>query len=391
MTGQSLTAQERRLSLGVVIAGVLGVGIAFGAMVPLIGLLLERRGIGATWIGLNAAMFPVALITTGPLLPRLIARLGTLRSMYLGIGAAAGLVLLFPALPQVWVWFVLRYLIGVATGIHWVVSETWINSVATDRDRGLVMGIYATVLAGGFALGPLVLSLIGIDGWAPFIVVAVALSLSALPLALARDVAPAMPERPAHGLKGFFISAPVLMTGAVVGGIADSSLFALLPIYGLEVGFAQADAVLLLSVFIGGNLMLQVPLGWLADRTSRRGLFFACVASALAGAVLLPLLAPGGPLASATLLWPMLFLWGGTAFGIYTIGLSLLAERFPRAGLAGANTAFVMAYELGGLGGPIAAGAAMDVGGPDGLVIVVGASCAAFLLANLVRRRGDGS
>jgi MFS family permease len=386
MQQDTLTAHERRLSLGAVIGGVFGVGVAFGAIVPLISLLLERRGISAFWIGANAAMFPVSLLLVGPLLPRFVAWLGTLRSMYLGIGVAAVLTLLFPLLPQVWVWFVLRFLIGIATGVHWVVSEAWINSISTDRDRGLIMGIYATVLAGGFAVGPLILSLIDVEGWAPFILVAVALALSAAPLVFARGVAPAMPERPGHGLTVFFATAPVVMTGAVVGGVVDSSLFSLLPIYGLRIGFEQATSVLLLTLFMSGNLMLQVPLGWIADRTNRLAIFFGCVGVALGGAVLLPLMTPGGVLPSV-LLWPMLFLWGGTAFGIYTIGLSLLAEQFPREGLVGANTAFVMAYELGGLGGPIVAGGAMDVVGPHGLVIVVGATCAVFLLSIAARRR----
>lgn len=386
MVERTLSARERRLSLGVVIAGVFGVGIAFGALVPLVGLLLERRGIGATWIGLNAAMFPIATIMVGPLLPRLAARLGTLRSMYLGLGLSAAFAALFPLVPEVWAWFVLRYLIGVATGMHWVVSETWINSIATDRDRGLVMGIYAAVLAAGFALGPSVLSLIGIDGALPFMVVAAALLLSAAPLALAGEVAPAMPERPGRGLRPFIAVAPAVIAAAVLGGFVDAALFALLPVYGLAIGLAQSDAVLLLTAFIGGNVLLQVPLGWIADRTSRRGTLLACVAVALVGAALLPLLAQGGPMASRPLLWPTLFLWGGTAFGIYTIGLSLLAERFPRADLAAANTAFVMAYESGSLAGPVAAGAAMDGLGPQGLVIAVAAVCAAFLLAAL--RRG---
>jgi MFS family permease len=208
------------------------------------------------------------------------------------------------------------------------------------------------------------------------------MALSAAPLPFARNVAPAMPERPAHGLARFFALAPVVMAGAVVGGIVDSSLFTLLPVYGLQTGFAQAAAVLLLTVFMAGNLLMQVPLGWLADRTSRPAIFFLCVGVGLAGAILLPLLAPGGPLASLPLLWPMLFLWGGTAFGIYTIGLGLLAQQFPREGLVGANTAFVMAYEVGGLVGPVAGGAAMDLAGPHGLVMVVAATCAAFLLAN---------
>jgi hypothetical protein len=102
----------------------------------------------------------------------------------------------------------------------------------------------------------------------------------------------------------------------------------------------------------------------------------------LVGAVLLPALLPLGPP-----LWIMLFLWGGTTFGIYTTGLALLGERFPRAQLAGANTAFVMIYECGSVGGPVIAGAAMDLIGRDGLVLTVGLASGAFLLFGL-RRRG---
>jgi MFS family permease len=387
MPDRTLTAGERRLSLAAVIGGVFGVGIAFGALVPLLALLLERRGLGGTVIGLNSAMFPVAVLAVGPLLPRIIARLGTLRSMYLGIGSATVLVLLFPVFDSVSAWFVLRFLVGVATGIHWVVSETWMNRLATDRDRGVIMGIYATVLAGGFALGPLLLTVVGIDGALPFIGVAIALALSAVPLALTRRLAPVMPARPAHGLARFVAAAPVVMIGAVVGGLVDNALFTLLPVYGLRVGFEQATAVLLLTVFIGGNLVMQVPLGWLADRTDRRAVLLACVWVALAGTLLLPLLSPGGAFASTALLWPMLFVWGGTAFGIYTISLSLLAERFSRDSMAGANTAFVMSYETGSLSGPVLAGAAIDLAGPNGLIVSVAAVCTAFLLFSHTRRR----
>jgi len=385
MTPDALTPRQRRLSLAVVIAGVFGVGVAFGAMIPLIALRLDRDGVDTALIGLNSAMFPLAVLAIGPFLPRLVGRLGTLRSMYAGLAVGGATILLFPLFPNLGAWFALRFVVGTASAIHWVVSETWMNTLATDRDRGRIMGIYATVLAGGFACGPLIIGVTGIDGWRPFLIIAGAVALSAVPLPFARGVAPPMPAQRGATIRGLVAAAPTVMLAALVGGFVDTALFTLLPIYGLRAGFAEATVVAMLSLFVAGNLALQLPIGWLADRTDRRTVLLACVAAGLVGAVLLPVLLPFGPA-----LWVMLFLWGGTTFGIYTCGLALLGERFSRAQLAGANTAFVMIYECGSASGPVIAGAAMDLVGRDGLVLTVGLASGAFLLFGLWRRRVRG-
>src|SRR3990172_1884513 len=99
MTPDALTPRQRRLSLAVVIAGVFGVGVAFGAMIPLIALRLDRDGVDTALIGLNSAMFPIAVLAIGPFLPRLVGRLGTLRSMYAGLALGGATILLFPLFP----------------------------------------------------------------------------------------------------------------------------------------------------------------------------------------------------------------------------------------------------------------------------------------------------
>jgi MFS family permease len=171
---EHFTARQRRLSLLALDACVFGVGIAFGALVPLITLRLAHQGVDATLIGLNAAMFPLAVLLVGPFLPHLLHRLGAVRSMCFGLCIVAITILMFPALPYLPAWFVLRFLTGAAGAIPWVVSETWLNMVATDRDRGRIMGIYATVLAAGFAIGPAIIGAIGVEGWRPFLIVALA-------------------------------------------------------------------------------------------------------------------------------------------------------------------------------------------------------------------------
>jgi len=215
MAGSTFTAGERRLSLLVINLSVFGAGVAWGSLMPLVALRLAHQGVSAGVIGLNTAMSPLAILAVGPFLPRLIARLGTLASICYGLFAAAVTVLLLPALPNLPAWFALRFLAGAAVSIQWVVSETWLNLVASERDRGRIMGIYATVMALGFAIGPSLIGLVGIDGWTPFLLIVLAMLLSASPLPFSRGLAPAMPAHQEVALARLVRAQPLVMACAV--------------------------------------------------------------------------------------------------------------------------------------------------------------------------------
>jgi MFS family permease len=370
------TPRQRRLSLLALNACVFSVSIAFGALQPLITLRQAHQGIDATLIGLNAAMFPLAVLLAGPLLPRVMHRLGAVRAMIAGLVVMTLAILLLPSLPFLPAWFVLRFLTGCAGAIPWVVSETWLNMVASDRDRGRIMGIYATVLAAGFALGPAIISAVGVEGWLPFLIVAAALSIGIIPLSFAGDLAPRMPERPEAPLSDILRAQPLIMISATCGGLMDFALYSLLPVYGLHHGLDQSSAVLVLTVFTGGNVLLQLPIGWLADHTSRRAVLLACVLVSLAGALALPF-----AMTTPVLLYSVVFVWGGALFAIYTVGLGLMGDGFPRNQLAAANVVFVMVYQIGGAAGPTLAGTAIDLLGPEGLIVVVAIAATVLTLA----------
>jgi MFS family permease len=380
---EAFSERQRRLSLLALNACVFGVGIAFGALVPLITLRLEHQGVDATLIGLNAAMFPLAVLTVGPFLPHLLHRLGALRAMCWGLGVVTVAILLYPMFTSLPAWFALRFLTGAAGAIPWVVSETWLNMVASDRDRGRIMGIYATVLAAGFAIGPALIGVVGVDGWRPFLIVAAAVGVSVIPLGFAGGLAPTMPERPQAPLSDIVRRQPVIMIGAICGGLMDFALYALLPVYGLRHGLDQPAAVLMLSVFTGGNVLLQIPIGWLADRTGRPAVMIACILLSLAGALALPF-----AIATPALLYVLMFVWGGALFAIYTVGLGLLGDGFPRGQLAAANVVFVMVYQIGGACGPTLAGTAIDLLGPEGLVAVVASVATVLASAFLMFKPG---
>ena len=81
----------------------------------------------------------------------------------------------------------------------------------------------------------------------------------------------------------------------------------------------------------------------------------------------------------------MLFLQAGVASGLYTVGLSLLGERFSGGAIAAANAAFIFAYGFGSLFAPPLAGYAMDSAGPQGLLWTLSAIAAVYTLAIISR------
>ncbi|MGH6931486.1 MAG: MFS transporter [Dongiaceae bacterium] len=381
MSDLALTTQERWLSLAAIIGCAFGVGIAIGALMPLIALTLESQGYSAALIGINSAMFPLAVMVAGPFVPAVIARLGTLRSIYGGLLVSAAGIMLFPLFPDYVAWCAIRFAVGLAGVLFWVTSETWLNLLAVHRSRARLMGIYGMTMAAGFVVGPLIINAVGIEGWLPYAIIVATTVASLVPVGFAHRLAPPMPERHASGLLGAIRAAPVVMMAALVAGLVDSALFVMIPVYEIREGFGRDVALLSLALFMAGNVVLQPPIGWLADHTDRHGVLWATAAVIALGAVLYPLM-----LGSGIWLWLMMFLWGGVSFGVYSIGLSLMGEEFQPAGLATANTAFIMIYETGSFVGPIGAGAAMDGWPTVGLPLFVLLAAAALLLFAIIRR-----
>jgi len=361
-------------SLAAVFSTSVGVGLIFGFQPPLIALTLSRLGCSSFAIGAVTAAGLIAVMLCGPLYPRAIVRLGLRRCIIVGIVIAAVILALMPVWPSVSVWWLLRFLSGCALGLVWIASEIWMNSVSGLDSRGTVMGIYGTVFSLGIVAGPLLLEFTGTRGARPFLIGAACLLLTLLPLLMLRQVAGAAQVfTPLRRLSGALRAAPIVMLAAVVAGLVESADLTLLPLFGTHAGLDERAALSLVAVFMAGNVVLQVPIGLLADRYGRRFLLAICALASGIGPLLL-MRALHAPL----LLWPLLFVWGGTLYAFYSQGVAMLGESFALENLPSANTVFVMVYCLGGVIGPSAGGIAMDLWPGRGLPVLL--SGAAWLM-----------
>lgn len=375
---------ERQQFLGITaaIGAITAVGSSLSLGMPLLALVLEQRGVSSSAIGINTATAGIASLITGPFVPALAARVGAAKLLLFAAVTATLCFPLFYVFESYWVWFGLRFAFHSAINTAFILSEFWINALAPPGRRGLLMGIYGTVLSMGFAVGPVILGLVGSDGALPFVIGTMVLGLSVLPVLAALKADPPM-DGHAHGsIFRYLALVPLATFAAFAMGSVESGLLSFLAIYGLRLGFAETVATMLVTALAVGNILSQVPLGLLADRMDKRKLLLGLGTVGTVAAFLLPSMSgslPGLLLALMTV--------GGVTAGLYTVGLTHLGARLKGAELASANAAFVFMYALGMLAGPTAMGAGMDILDPHGLVLVAGVFLFGYAILALVRIR----
>lgn len=354
-----------RRSAVALIASITASGASIGMVIPLLAVSMERMGISSSIIGLNSAMPPIASLLVTPFIPRLLplvpARLFLPGCLCLSICC----VLLYGLFQNVWFWFPLRFLNGVAIGGLFVVSEVWLNVIAEERWRGRLIGIYASFFALGFALGPILFRFTGLEGILPYLAICGVLSLALPPLMLIpRESPKELGVHPTFAMFRLLYIAPAALLAVLVFGVLEGEMLTLLSVYALRMGLDEYTSILTITVFAAGNVVWPIPIGMLADMVNRRLILLMCALSGLASAVMLPFI-----ITMPAIFFPMLFIFGGMVSGLYTVGLTLVGQHFRGKNITSANALFLVLYSLGSLLGPVVGGISMDIWDPHGLAV----------------------
>ncbi len=373
--------------------GVCGLGLGFSY--PLYSLVLERQGADDFVIGLSGAMTGFGLLLSNLVVPALLQRFGPLPVLAGGFAGAAACLALSPYSDAESHWYLLRLMLGCCMNIAFVVTEVWLNTVSAEAQRGRIIGFFTAVMAAGFAIGPLLILLVGDEGALPFLLCAGLVLLGALtvlPLGRGADgdtgggarstSAGAFDGLTLWAVIGFFRLAPLLAALVLVYSLFDGTALVILPIYFLESGFTAEQSSAGLACLLIGMVLLQMPIGWLLDRFPRRRVICGCTLVSALCCLALP-----AALGTVWLLGALLLLLGGLAVGLYTGAITLLGEGYAGASLVAGTTCLAVVYGLGSALGPLASGAALDRFGPDAVPGLLAGLFFLTALASLRRAR----
>lgn len=359
-----------------VIFSVTVFSLTYGLSSPLIAFKLLNAGMSESAIGVNAAMHAVGVFLIAPFLPALFRRYRPLTLIVVSLCAITVIFMLFGVVSFP-MWFLLRMGLGLFSEIIMVQTETWLNGSTVERARGKVLALYTAGMSLGFATGPLILAWTGSDGNLAFYVASVLAALaivfiftSGMPRVEGHEE---KPETLGNSLK--LAALPIMAT--VLNAAVEVLGMNFLSLYAIKLGWSESASALLISVLMFGAILLQLPIGWLADRVDRLKLMTTLAFIAAALAFVWPHI-----LAFHLLSYVMLFIWGGIFVGIYTVAITWVGERFNGGQLAGIYAAMSVAWGAGALAGPLLGGFAMTFS-LHGLPWLTGALCLVFALLSL--------
>jgi len=373
--------------LAVLLFAVSIVGLSLGATLPLVALRLRDNGASALQIGVLSAVPAAGMILAATLVDRA-CQLMSRRRLYLlcFVLCTASTAAIEFSSHSLWLLAAARLALGVGMGIAIILGEAWVNELCGEKNRGTIVALYATSFTAFQLLGPTLVALLGAQ--TPWVV----LLVSAGHLVALATVACAMPEEGIHehveesrsfSLAGFLRVAPALCMGVLFFSFFDSVVLSLFPVYASSHGYAVGIAAFMATVILLGDMICQLPLGWLSDRLDRPTLHLACGVAAMLIGLGLPWL-----INQPSLLWPALMLLGAVAGGVYTLALVLIGQRFRGRDLVTANAAAGMLWGVGSLLGPLLSGSLMDLG-PQGVPVALALAAGLFVATAAASLRGS--
>jgi len=356
--------------------------MSFSMVAPVLAVLLQRAGHGLTLIGAFSMLPFLCIGLMMPVVPRVIARYGVVRTYRAGalldlLGVAG-----YSLGDRLALWSACSLLAGVGSALLWNATETLLTQEAPPEMRGRVMGLYQTALGAALALGPFLPALLQLQAqealWLAAAMVAACLVLAARARARHANV-----RLQGHaGTWQALRAVPWLAALAFAGGVFEAGLSAITAAHASATGMELRAAASVAGAIGVGSFLFQYPAGWAADHFDLRRV---CSGAAVLLAIASVGIAFAGQL--PWLLWLCGLVWGGVGGALYTLAIIQVAHAFAGRATAGGAAAMITGYTWGGTLGPVGSGAVLEGSGLPGLaalllLLALGALIAARRLAS---------
>lgn len=374
LTIESVFNRRENKGIAAVLCSALIKGCVSTYVMTLFSLHMELSGVPTRIIGLANSSQLVATVLIAISLPKFLYRINLFHMQAVaGILGMAGIFGLMLYGDQTLSHLAFRLILGCGLTSSYVVYEYWLNSASVDALRGRVMALYGTCVVIGMGVGPLLIPMVGTEGFLPYLIGIILFFISFLPILIARHHAPKLhAESPSTGLWGIIRLSPIIAVAGMMYGVTESSMMGFLPIYGLREGLTETNSALMLSLIFWGGVVLQLPIGWMADKISAGYTLLAAAGIGIIGGIILPFLIGAG---AGVHLWLHMLIWGGVVTTIYTIATVLIGAEHKGANLANATLAYGMMYGTGSMLGPTITSEALERIGTQGLPWVMAFTC----------------
>jgi MFS family permease len=339
-------------------------GLSLGLFNPFISMFMTQHGVDDVWIGANATIYFLAIGLGTPFVIKVLHQIGLRRTLIIGFAIMGSIAPLFPFTTQLPLWFLIRAIMGIASSFYLISGQTALNSFCQEKNRAIVSGIYSVTFSFGFAVSPVLGSLLykvspqitfGLGG---------ILILSGIFVVWFW-----MPEKlvffQASITSKLFNKLKLPLQGAFSYGFSIATLIAIYPVYLLRQNFAIAQIGYIFSLFVIGGLLATVPLTHLADRLGRLKIVLFCTCIVVISII-------GLAVNTNAIALPILvFLAGASMSPIFPLSLALIGEKLPLNELSSGSALFTAIYSAGCTTGPLLSAIVMSILGGSYLFLLM--------------------
>ncbi len=351
------------LPVAALLTGAAFLFLAGGVHMLLLPLRGGLEGFLPSQIGLIGTGWAAGFITGCLLVPRLVQRVGHIRTFgvmaaLVSISALLNLLIIDPL-----AWIALRALSGFCFAGAMMIIESWLNERATNDSRGTIFAVYMTVNLGASTCGQLLIAAGDPGGVFFFVLAAILFSLALVPTALSTAAAPKPLVSTRIRLKPLYANSPVAVIGCFSIGMANGAFGTMSAVYGQQIGLSVAAIALLVATAILGGAVGQVPLGKISDRMDRRLVIVGTGVTAAAIGAAFFALNPRDPA------WVigMAASYGVFAYPLYSLCVAHANDFADPERFVEISSGLILIYGFGTMVGPLAAAGMMEWISPQAL------------------------
>ena len=322
-----------------------------------------EEGMSIAQIGWMGSAYFAGFILACIFAPHMIRSVGYIRTfaVFAALAAVANLMMIIYIEPIHWT--IQRFIIGTCFAGLFTTIESWLNSGVENKIRGKILAIYRIVDISAVAGAQYIIPAVGTSGFELFAVMALLITISLVPLALADRSNPKPPEEFHFNIKEIWLKSPIACTGCFIIGITNATFRFIGPLYAEEIGLSITDIATFISLGVIGGASLQYPLGYLSDKYDRRyTLILTSIGAMTAGAIL-----AYGINLGATFIFIGVFAFGAFALPLFSLSAAHANDRTSKDQYVMIAAGIMFFYGIGAIIGPIVSSFLLDSFGPISL------------------------
>ena len=319
--------------------------------------------------------------------PKLINSVGHIRTFSAFASLASLSALIHVTFVNPYVWIFGRFLTGFSMIAIFIVTESWLNDRATNRNRGQILSLYMIITYVAFATGNLLLNVSSPTKYEPFILISVLFSIALVPILLAKKKPPKFKKTASMNIKELYRISPFGSFAMLCTGFIYSAVLTLASVYAANMNLTIYEISILLTLIVAAGAIFQWPIGYISDRMDRRKVIIASGILAIIFCIL-AILFSGTSFSNAftqnltkfnyfsttlekTKLFLSITLMAGMTLTFFPIILAYVNDNITKEKFVAAGSGLNIVFGVGAIFGPILCSVTMQLLGANGFFVYI--------------------